>query len=181
MTGADLFSETGRRAAEMIRAAGIRITDEEERRIAVNDFDLGHLEKEGAQLLEWVGTKRVNIRLIVLLPRQTLPEHYHKAAADDPGKEETIRLVSGTLYVYVPGEENITCGFVPEENEQHYTARHEIVMKSGDQLTIEPGTMHWFQADSEGAVMYSFTSQARDRLNIFTNPRTVKTCLNDLE
>lgn len=174
------FIETGRRAAAMIRASGIRISDEEERQIVVNDFELGNLAKEGAQLLEWVGTKRVNVRLIVLQPFQTLPEHYHKAAADDPGKEETLRMVSGTLYLYMQGEENMLYGFVPEGQEQYYTVRHEVVLKSEDQLTLEPGTLHWFQAGSEGAVMYSFTSQARDRLNIFTNPRTTKGCLNDL-
>jgi D-lyxose ketol-isomerase len=175
------FEDAGRAAAAMIRDAGIRITPEEERRIVVNDFDLGHLEKEGAQLLEWLNTKRVGVRLIVLLPSQTLPEHYHRAVSGEPGKEETIRMVSGTLYVYLPGEESISSGFIPEGQEAFYTVRHEVVMTSGDQLTLEPGTMHWFQADGEGAVMYSFTSQARDRLNIFTNPRTVKTCLNDLE
>ena len=175
------FIEARRKAAAMVREAGIRITPEEEQQIVVNDFELGNLAKEGAQLLEWVATKRVNVRLIVLLPFQTLPQHYHKATADDPGKEETIQMVSGTLYLYVPGEENMLYGFIPEGQDPYYTARHEAVLKSGDQLTLEPGTLHWFQSGREGAVMYSFTSQARDRLNIFTNPRTIKGCINDLE
>src|SRR5450759_3825910 len=61
------FIEARRKAAAIFREAGIRITPEEEQQIVVNDFELGNLAKEGAQLLEWVATKRVNVRLIVLL------------------------------------------------------------------------------------------------------------------
>lgn len=179
-TGND-FIEARKKTAEMIRVAGIKITEKEEPGIVVNDFELGDLASEGAQILEWLNTKRVGIRLIALLPFQTLPEHYHRATADEPGKEETIRVASGTLYVYVPGEENIKNGFIPEGREEYYTVRHEVVMKTGDQITLEPGTRHWFQAGSDGTVMYTFTSQAKDGHNIFTNPGTVKGCVNDLE
>jgi len=181
MSNVNEFIKARCKVAKMLREAGIKITEDEEQKIVVNDFESGNLVKEGAQILEWLNTKRVGVRLIVLLPFQTLPEHYHRATTDEPGKEETIRVDSGTLYVYIPGEEKIIHGFIPEGQNEYYTVRHEVVMKSGDQLTLDPGTMHWFQAGSDGVVMYTFTSQAKDRHNIFTNPRITKSCVNDLE
>ena len=168
-------------AAEMLRQSGIKITSEEETQIVVTDFDLGNLNKQGAQILEWLNTKRVCVRMIVLFPFQTLPEHYHKAVPEDPGKEETIRVVSGTLSVGIPGEENIKYGFIPEGEEANYTVRHEVLLKECDQLVLEPGTVHWFQAGKDGCVMYTFSSYARDRYNIFTNPGVVKGCAINLE
>jgi D-lyxose ketol-isomerase len=37
-------------------------------------------------------------------------------------------------------------------------------------MTLEPGTKHWFQAGEKGAVMYSFSTVARDVLDGFTDP-----------
>ena len=90
-------------------------------------------------------------------------------------------MVSGTLYVGLPGEDNLRYAKIPKGNEAYYTVRHEVVMKPCDQLTLVPGTLHWFQAGDEGAVMYTFTSQAKDRNNIFTDPRITKGCINELE
>jgi len=177
----DEFSDLRIKAVKMFIESGIKITDEEVEKIIVNDFELGDIAKEGAQILEWLNTDRVGVRLIALFPFQTLPEHFHRATVNEQGKEETIRVVSGTLYVYVPGEETITNGFIPEGQDNYYTARHEVMMKPSNQLTLKPGTLHWFQAGKDGAVIYTFTSQARDKNNIFTNPRTTKGCINDLE
>jgi D-lyxose ketol-isomerase len=47
-------------------------------------------------------------------------------------------------------------------------------MKPGDQLVLEPGTPHWFQAGPEGAVVYSFSTPARDNLDTFTDPSVVR-------
>ncbi len=175
------FNEARREAAVMFRTAGIYVSGEEEERISVTDFELGDLRKEGAQLLEWLNTKRVCVRLIALFPFQTLPEHHHRKTKTDPGKEETLRVVSGTVLVYVPGEDNMVYGNVPSFQEKNYTVRHEIVLNPGEQYTLAPGTVHWFQAGGDGAVMYTFCSAARDKNNIFTNPDTVKGCrLNEL-
>jgi D-lyxose ketol-isomerase len=35
---------------------------------------------------------------------------------------------------------------------------------------LQPGEKHWFQARNEGAVMYSFSTIARDALDQFTDP-----------
>jgi D-lyxose ketol-isomerase len=158
------------RAAAMIRESGICITDQEAQKIEVADFGLGRLDVEGAQILTLVATDRIAVKIVALFPRQTLPEHWHPRVGEDPGKEETIRVISGIVRAYVPGEENMSDGFVPAGQESNYTVRHELILKPGEQITLEPGIKHWFQAAEEGAVMYSFSSVARDVLDGFTNP-----------
>jgi D-lyxose ketol-isomerase len=59
---------------------------------------------------------------------------------------------------------------VPAEKEDVYTMRHELILKPGDQITLQPGTKHWFQAGDAGAVIYSFSTVARDVLDGFTDP-----------
>lgn len=168
------FNDAQKKAAEMIKKSGIKITEEEMNRIDVVDFGLSDLLKEGAQILTFFNTLRVSAKVIALFPKQTEPEHWHPAVGDDPGKEETIRVVDGTVYFYVPGEENLLHGLVPEGKEAYYTVRHEMIMKPGDQITLEPGTKHWFQAGNEGAVMYTFSTCARDVLDRFTDPNIVR-------
>ena len=157
-------------AAAMIRGAGILITDQEAGRVEVADFGLSRLEKEGAQILTLVATDRMAVKIIALFEGQTLPEHWHPRVGDDPGKEETIRVVRGVLRCYIPGEDDMREGFVLEGKQDAYTVRHELVMGPGEQITLQPGTKHWFQAGPEGAVAYSFSTVARDVLDGFTDP-----------
>jgi len=163
-----------KRAAQMIRDSGIRITDEEADKIDVVDFGLSHLDIEGVQVLTLVQTERISVKVLALLPNQTEPEHWHPPVGDDPGKEETIRVVSGTVYFYVQGENTFNQGFLVKGKEKYYTLRHEIILKPGDQITFQPGEKHWFQARDEGAVMYSFSSVARDALDQFTDPGIIR-------
>jgi D-lyxose ketol-isomerase len=164
------FRDAQKKAAELIKKSGIKITPEEEGKIDVADFGLSNLEKEGAQILTFFNTKRVSAKVLVLFPYQTEPEHWHVAVEDDPGKEETIRVIDGTVYFYIPGEDNLKHGLIPEGKEEYYTVRHELVLKPGDQITLTPGTKHWFQAGEEAAVMYTFATCARDELDQFTDP-----------
>lgn len=159
-----------RRAAEMIRQASIRISPAEEKRIEVADFGLSRLEKEGAQILTLVETERINVKILVLFPNQTMPEHWHPPVGDDPGKEETVRVVSGTVYFYLPGPDTFKEGFLVAGKENVYTMRHELVMQPADQRTLPPGEKHWFQSRDPGAVIYSFSTIARDVLDQFTDP-----------
>ena len=168
------YDEVQSKASDMIRRSGIRITDEEALTIEVADFGLGNLKKEGAQILTFFCTERVSAKVIALFPYQTEPEHWHTGVGDDPGKEETIRVVDGTVYFYIPGHDNISQGFIPKGKESCYTVLNEIVLKPGDQITLIPGTKHWFQAGGEGAVMYSFSSCARDTMDPFSDPDIVR-------
>jgi D-lyxose ketol-isomerase len=51
------------------------------------------------------------------------------------------------------------------------TVWHEVVLHPGDQHTIAPDTLHWFQAGDEGAIVSEFSSQSRDDLDVFSDPR----------
>lgn len=162
------------RAGTMIRQAGILMTADEQASIQAADFGLSHLESEGAQILTFVATPRISMKAIVLFPGQTLPEHWHPPVGDDPGKEETFRVIAGTLYLYLPGDDTLRHGFIPDGQEAYYTVRHETILRPADQITIEPSIKHWLQAGPEGVVLYSFSTCVRDGLDGFTNPYTVR-------
>ena len=83
-------------------------------------------------------TERISVKVLAMLPNQTEPEHWHPPVGDDPGKEETIRVVSGTVYFYVQGENTFKQGFLVKGKEKCYTLRHEIILKPGDQITFSP-------------------------------------------
>jgi D-lyxose ketol-isomerase len=163
------------RAAEMMRQAGIFLSEKESEAIEVVDFGLSRLEREGLQVVTLVQTERISVKILALFPNQTEPEHWHPPVGDDPGKEETIRVVGGFMYFYVPGENTLRDGFLVKGKEHFYTVRHEVFMRPGDQITLAPGTKHWFQAGRDGVVMYSFSTIARDVLDKFTDPDIVRT------
>lgn len=162
------------RAARLIEEAGLPITESERARIEVADFGLGHLETEGVQILTWFATERIAAKVLVQFPWQTEPEHWHPPVGADPGKEETVRVAFGTLYFYVPGPPNLRHGRIPAGKEKVYACRHEIVLHPGGQLTLPPGTPHWFQAGEEGAVFFSFSTCVRDGLDGFTDPAVIR-------
>ena len=164
------YEAARRRAADLIREAGIVLTDAEAQSIEVADFGLGRLGREGAQILTVVQTERISVKVLVLFAGQTEPEHWHPRVADDPGKEETVRVVSGRLHFFREGDGLADDDAIPEGKRKVYTCRREVVMRPGDQITLPPGEKHWFQARAEPVVMYSFSTIARDVLDGFTDP-----------
>jgi D-lyxose ketol-isomerase len=48
---------------------------------------------------------------------------------------------------------------------------HEISLNPGEQYTIPPDTLHWFQAGDLGAIVSEFSSTSRDESDVFTDPR----------
>jgi D-lyxose ketol-isomerase len=158
-----------RRAATALAEAGIVIAQAEREAIEVADFGLGDLERTGLQLVVYLNTERVCAKELVLFPGQTCPEHRHPPYEDSPGKEETFRCRRGLVYLYVEGEPTGETQARPPRRE-HYTVWHQVVLKPGDQFTIPPDTLHWFQAGPEGAVVSEFSTQSRDELDVFTDP-----------
>ena len=77
---------------------------------------------EGVQVLTFFNTKRIAAKILVLFPNQTEPEHRHPQVGDDPGKEETIRIIKGTVRFYIPGDDNTQYGIIPQGKEDYYTA-----------------------------------------------------------
>ena len=164
------YADAQRRATAMIRESGMCFTEDELEKVEVADFGLSWLDVEGAQILTIVATDRIAVKIIALFPRQTLPEHWHPRVGDDPGKEETVRVITGVVRFYIPGNERMKEGFIPPGKEDVYTMRRELILKPGEQMTLQPGTKHWFQAGKTGAVMFSFSTVARDVLDGFTDP-----------
>jgi D-lyxose ketol-isomerase len=137
-------------AADRLEAAGVTLTDAERARIEVADFGLSRLREIGLQLLVYVNTDRYCAKELVLYPGQICPEHRHPPFDGTPGKEETFRCRAGTVTLVVAGE--------------------EIALTPGEQYTIPPDTLHWFQAGPGGAVVSEFSSTSRDDLDVFTDP-----------
>lgn len=161
-------------AFKMIQDAGIVVNDADRQNLTAADFGLSALSEEGIQILTMFETDRIAGKILVLLPNQTEPEHWHPSVGNDPGKEEIIRAISGDLYFYIPGEDNLNKGFIIKGKESCYTMRNEVVLQPGDQLILPPGTKHWFQSGPRGAVMYSFSTKVRDTLDQFTDPNIVR-------
>ena len=148
-------AEARERSAAMLEDAGMVLTPAEREQIEVADFGLGRLDEIGLQLVVYVNTERVCAKELVLFPGQTCPEHRHPPVAGEPGKEETFRCRRGSVLLHVDGED-------------------EIVLGPGEQHTIEPDTLHWFQAGPEGAIVSEFSTTSRDSLDFFSDPRIVR-------
>jgi len=168
------FKEVCQRSIDMIEAAGIQLTEEDRAKMTAADFGLNQIKREGVQILTMFDTGRIAGKILVLLPFQTEPEHWHPTVGDDPGKEEVIRAISGELYFYIPGEDNMERGFIVEGKSSCYTMRHEVILRPGEQLVLPAGTKHWFQAGASGAVMYSFSTTVTDLLDQFSDPDVVR-------
>jgi D-lyxose ketol-isomerase len=159
------------RAREYFQRAGLAITAEEARQIETADFGLNSIEQTGLAVLVYVNTDRYCAKELVLLPRQTCPEHRHPTVAGAEGKMETFRCRWGTVLLYVAGPATpAPQAQLPRGREDTYTVWHEIILRPGDQHTIPPDTLHWFQGGAEGAVVSEFSSTSRDAFDIFTDP-----------
>jgi D-lyxose ketol-isomerase len=151
---------------------GIALTPAEEDRIEIADFGLGEFESTGLGVLTYVNTDRVCAKELVLLPGQTCPEHLHPSVEGKPGKEETFRCRSGEVYLYVSGEPTPRPKAQPPCNRKDtYSVWHEIILRPGDQYTLAPQTLHWFQAGPEGAVVSEFSTRSTDENDHFTDPQ----------
>ena len=139
------------RAATMLAEAGVVLTPAERAEIEVADFGLGDLERWGLQIVVYVNTERVCAKELVMLPGQTCPEHRHPPVDGGPGKEETFRVRRGSVRLHLGDE--------------------EVALGPGDQHTIPPDTLHWFQAGDDGAIVSEFSTQSRDDTDVFTDPR----------
>lgn len=139
----------------MLADAGIVLTPDERESIEIADFGLGDFERAGLAILVYVNTERVCAKELVLLPRQTCPEHRHPPVGGEPGKEETFRCRAGSVHLHVEGNE-------------------EIVLLPGEQFTIPPDTLHWFEAGDDGAIVSEFSTRSTDENDVFTDPRVTR-------
>lgn len=158
------------RTHEMLIHAGIQLTNAEAESIEITDVGLNRLASEGLEIVTYINDDRYCAKELVMFPGQTCPEHRHPSVQGKPGKQETFRCRWGLVWLYVEGEasERIHAK-IPGESIPYYTVRHEVTLKPGEQYTIPPDTLHWFQAGPEGAVVSEFSSTSRDEFDVFTN------------
>ena len=161
------------RALEAYAKAHIVLTDDEKARIEVADFGLNRVEEIGLELLTYVNTDRVCAKEMVLFPYQTCPEHRHVETNGQAGKEETFRCRAGEVYLYVEGEGRAQDihGQIPPTA---VTVFHEIHLLPGEQYTILPNTLHWFQGGKDGAVVSEFSTHSTDETDVFTDTAIVR-------
>lgn len=155
----------------MLQEANIVLTPDEAGRIEVADFGLSDVETMGLQLITYTNTERVCSKDLVLFRGQTCPEHRHPPVGLDPGKEETFRCRQGVVYVYLPGgAPTKIAATLPKGRESYFTVFQEFILHPGEQVTIPPDTLHWFQGGPDGAVVSEFSTRSRDEFDFFTDP-----------
>ena len=162
-----------KRAAGMLKKAHIAITPREEKNIEISDFGLGDLDNLGLLVVIYENNDRYCAKEIVLLPRQICPEHRHPPVGEkNVGKQETFRCRWGEVFLYVPGEPTLNPqARIPESYREFFTIGREIVLRPGDQYTLPPDTLHWFQAGDKGAILSEFSSKSLDENDIWTDSR----------
>ena len=157
-------------AIELFDRASIILTEAEKESVEIADFGLGQYEQTGLAVLVYVNTERCCAKELAMLPHQTCPEHRHPTVAGQAGKEETFRVRWGKMYLYVPGEKSAKPHVAPPTGrEKTYTVWHEIELNPGEQYTLLPNTLHWFQSGSEGAVVSEFSTRSTDENDVFTD------------
>ena len=161
-----------KRAAKLFKRAGIKLSGDEKPRIEIAEFGLGELDTIGYQQITYANTDKYCAKDVVLFPNQTCPEHRHPPVGNEPGKRKTLRCRWGRVYLYIEGERKRKPKCKPPKgSERFFTVFHEIELKSGAQYTVQPNTLHWFQAGEKGAVISEFSSTSRDENDQFTDPR----------
>jgi len=167
------YNEQVKKALEYYEKANIVLTEEEKQNIEVADFGKGKIDELGLQLVVYINTDRVCAKEMVLLPYQTCPEHKHVPTNGMSGKEETFRCRYGEVYLYVEGEKN-TDSIKAKLPKSDITVFHEIILKPGEQHTIMPETLHWFQGGPDGAVISEFSTRSTDETDVFTDKTLVR-------
>lgn len=158
------------KALKMFEDRKIAVTEEEKANFEVSDFGLSMLNNIGLELITYVNNDIYCAKEMVLFPYQICPEHIHPTQNGVPGKRETFRCRAGEVYLYIKGEESadLKCK-IPAGKEDVFTAKHQIVLHPGEQYTLEPDTLHWFQGGPEGAIISEFSSTSTDGADIFTD------------
>jgi D-lyxose ketol-isomerase len=160
---------------EMYEKAGIYLSEKEKGGVEPFDFWMGVPDRIGSAGVTYFNSERCCARELCMLPWQTIPEHRHPPVENCPGKEETFRCRWGRVYLYVEGEKaDKVHGRIPEGKEDTFTVFHEIILDLGQQYTLAPNTLHWFQGGPEGCVVSEFSTVAKDAYDIYTADEIMK-------
>ena len=166
-----------KRSVEFLKKVKISTTTSEAKKIEVADFGLNDIKHIGLELIVYENNDRYCAKELILFPRQICPEHRHPPIDDrNIGKQETFRCRWGDVYLYVEGTaEKNPKAVIPRKYKPYFTVWNEVVLHPGQQYTITPNTLHWFQAGRKGAVVSEFSSTSIDEKDIFTDPNIKRT------
>lgn len=166
------YKEYRDRAMKYLDKAKIALSKKEKNSMEIADFGLHRLDEIGLEIVVYENNDRYCAKELVLLPYQICPEHRHPRIDEkNPGKQETFRCRYGEVYVYVEGAPvRRPKAKVPADKKDTFTVWKQIVLKPGDQFTIPPNTLHWFQGGQKGAVVSEFSSTSMDESDFFTDP-----------
>jgi D-lyxose ketol-isomerase len=159
------------RTLEILRKAHIAVTRQEAESIEVADFGLNDIRNMGLELVVYQNNDRYCAKELVLFPRQTCPEHRHPPMDErNPGKQETFRCRWGEVYLYIEGEATKKPkARLPAKYRENFTVWNEILLRPGEQYTIAPNTLHWFQGGAKGAIVSEFSSRSIDETDFWTD------------
>ncbi|MCL4377422.1 MAG: D-lyxose/D-mannose family sugar isomerase, partial [Actinobacteria bacterium] len=131
----------------------IYLRSDEIENLEITDLGLGDFYNIGLGLIIYINTERVCAKEMVLLPKQICPQHRHPPVSNTQGKEETFRCRWGEVYLYVsgPGSIDRIKAKIPGRYIGKFNVFHEIILKPGDQYTLNPNTWHWFQGGPKEA------------------------------
>jgi D-lyxose ketol-isomerase len=162
-----------KRSTKLLKKARITVTEEEAHTMEVADFGLDDISRMGLQLIVYENNDRYCAKELIMLPRQTCPEHRHPPRdKGKDGKLETFRCRWGEVFLYIEGEPTAKPhAAIPKKYRQHFTVWQEIVLGPGSQHTVPENTLHWFQAGKKGCVVSEFSSPSHDESDLFTDPR----------
>ena len=164
-------SDLRQRAVKLLNHSGTVLQPAELENMEIAELGLNDFETQGLFLVVYINNERYCAKELVLLPRQTCPQHRHPPTEHGEGKMETFRCRWGKVWLYVEGESSeLVQAEVPEKSAEYYTVFYEIELNPGEQYTIAPNTWHWFQGGDDGAVVSEFSSPSHDEHDEFTDP-----------
>lgn len=129
-------------ARALLNRSGISINDDATIEIS-HHYGLARFREFGAVLIKCVNREYAKT-LVIQLPRQKHPYHYHKR------KEETFQLLAGDLEIVKNG--------------------HRFTLEPGDTLLVKPGEWHKFHT-FEGCVVEEISSTSFEDDSFYEDPR----------
>lgn len=167
------YEEQVKKTLDYFEKANIKLTEKEKSNIEIADFGKNMIDEIGLQLLVYVNTERVCAKEWCSFRVRPARSTSIYLPAESPGKRKPSAADSEksiSMWRVKKNTEKIKASVPASE----ITVFHEIVLRPGEQYTIQPETLHWFQAGKEGAVISEFSTRSTDETDIFTDKSIIR-------